>query len=50
VIQATFRIIQATDRALVEQARRLLAQWHYSPALVGECRVRQVVQTPIGGG
>jgi len=50
VIQATFKIIMVSDHTLIDQARGMLSQWHYSPAMIGECRVRQVVQTPIGGG
>ncbi len=50
VMQATFRVMIVNDHTLIDQARRLLGQWRYSPAMIGECRVRQVVQTPIGGG
>ena len=44
----TFRAIKITDTALVLEARRTLVQWRFSPGLLNGCRVRQLVQTPIG--
>jgi hypothetical protein len=44
----TFRALKVADSALVAEARRTFASWRYTPGLLNECRVRQLVQTPIG--
>jgi hypothetical protein len=44
----TFRALKIADSALVGDARRALASWRYSPGLLNGCRVKQVVQTPVG--
>ena len=44
----TFRALRVTDSALVAEARRTFSSWRYAPALLNGCRVRQLVQTPIG--
>ncbi len=50
VLPETFKVIVVTDHDVVESARGELGQWRFSPAMIGDCRVRQLVQTPIGGG
>jgi len=44
----TFRVLKATDSVLVAEARRTFSSWRYAPGLLNGCRVRQLVQTPIG--
>jgi hypothetical protein len=44
----TFRALKVADSALVAEARRTFASWRYTPGRLNGCRVRQVVQTPIG--
>jgi hypothetical protein len=48
VVLDTFKALKSSDNALVQRARESLTQWHYTPARLGGCHVRQVVQTPIG--
>jgi hypothetical protein len=44
----TFRALKVADSALVAEARRIFTSWRYAPGLLNACRVRQLVQTPIG--
>jgi hypothetical protein len=44
----TFRTLKVADSTLVAEARRTLSSWRYTPGLLNGCRVRQLVQTPIG--
>jgi hypothetical protein len=44
----TFRALKVADSALVADARRTFSSWRYAPGLLNGCRVRQLVQTPIG--
>jgi hypothetical protein len=44
----TFRALKIADSALVAEARRTFSSWRYTPGLLHGCRVRQLVQTPIG--
>jgi hypothetical protein len=44
----TFRPLKVTDAVLVEEARRSLSQWRFTPAIRSGCTVRQLIQTPIG--
>ena len=44
----TFKVLKVTDSALVLEARRSLAKWRFTPAVLSGCRVAQLVQTPIG--
>ena len=44
----TFYALKVTDPDLVTEARRSLAQWRFTPAVLGGCNVRQLIQTPIG--
>ncbi len=50
VIPETFKVILMSDRDTIGQSRQLVGKWRYTPGMVGACRVRQVVQTPIGSG
>jgi hypothetical protein len=44
----SFRALRVMDSALVADARRTFSSWRYIPGLLNGCRVRQLVQTPIG--
>jgi hypothetical protein len=48
VVLDTFKALKTSDHALVQRASESLNQWHYTPATLGGCHVRQVIQTPIG--
>lgn len=39
--------LRAADRALMAEALRSLPRWRFTPAVRGECKVRQVIQTAI---
>ena len=45
---STFKVLKASDSTLVVEARRTLGAWRFSPPMLNDCRVRQLVQTPIG--
>jgi hypothetical protein len=47
VIRA-FHALKVTDPDLVTEARRSLAQWRFTPAVLDGCNVRRLIQTPIG--
>jgi hypothetical protein len=47
-VTRTFHALKVTDPDLVTEARRSLAQWRFTPAVLGGCNVRQLIQTPIG--
>ncbi len=44
----TFRALKVSDSAVVMEARLTFTSWRYSPGLLHGCRVRQLVQTPVG--
>ena len=44
----SFRALKVADSALVDEARRTFTAWRYTPGQLNGCRVRQLVQTPIG--
>jgi hypothetical protein len=46
--RSTFKVLKVSDSTIVLEARRSLAQWRFSPATLNGCRVKQLVQTPIG--
>jgi hypothetical protein len=43
----TFKVVRATDSALVKQAELSLRRWHYSPAVATGCKVPQEVVTAV---
>ena len=45
---STFKVLKVSDSAVVTEARRTLAKWRFSPPVLNDCRVKQLVQTPIG--
>ena len=45
---STFKVLKVADSAAVLEARRSVARWRFSPAILDDCRVKQLVQTPIG--
>ena len=47
-IAQTFRALKVTDADVASQARASVATWRFVPATLGDCSVRQLVQTPIG--
>ena len=47
-ITRTFRVLKMTDSTIVAVARASLDKWAYVPAVRDGCRVRQLIQTPIG--
>jgi len=44
---STFKVVRVHDVTLVEDAKRVLRRWHYTPAEVGGRKVSQLVQTAI---
>lgn len=48
VVPGTFKALKTSDMGLIQLARETLQQWHFTPAKVAACPVRQLVQTPIG--
>lgn len=44
---ASFKVLAARDTAMAEAARVMLPRWRFRPAQLGECRVAQLVQTPL---
>ncbi len=47
-VTRTFHALKVSDPDLVAEARRSLAQWRFTPAVLDGCNVRQLIQTPIG--
>ena len=45
---ATFKFLLKRDSASMEAMRRVAATWRFTPSVLNGCRVRQVVQTPVG--
>ena len=43
----TFKVLRMNDESLVADARKVLAQWRFTPAEVGGRKVSQLVQTEI---
>ena len=44
---STLKVLRATDKGLIEEAKRVLTQWRYLPAEVDGRKVAQLVQTAI---
>jgi hypothetical protein len=44
----TFKVLISRDSATIEDAKRLLPAWRFTPSVLNGCRVRQLMQTPIG--
>ena len=44
----SFRVLRSTDSALVVDVRQTFVRWRYSSAMMHGCRVRQLIQTPVG--
>jgi len=44
---STFKVVRVRDVTLVEDAKRVLRRWHYTPAEIGGRKVSQLVQTAI---
>jgi hypothetical protein len=47
-VARSFHPLKVTDTAVVAAARQSLAQWRFTPAVRDGCKVRQLIQTPIG--
>lgn len=47
-VARTFHAIKITDTAIVNEARRSINEWRFTPAVRDGCKVRQLIQTPIG--
>jgi hypothetical protein len=44
---STFKVVRVHDLTMVEDAKRVLRRWHYTPAEIGGRKVSQLVQTAI---
>ena len=44
---ASFKALRASDPTLLAETRAAVERWRYSPARVGKCPVRQLVQTNV---
>jgi hypothetical protein len=44
---STFKVIRASDLALIDDVKRALRRWHYVPAEVDGRKVSQLVQTAV---
>jgi hypothetical protein len=44
---STFKVVRVRDVTLVEDAKRVLRRWHYTPAEIGGRKVSQLVETAI---
>jgi len=44
----TFKFLLRRDSLSVEETRRFAATWRFTPSVLNGCRVRQLVQTPVG--
>ncbi|HTR79246.1 MAG TPA: hypothetical protein VMH39_14095 [Gemmatimonadaceae bacterium] len=47
VMPNTFLALRISDSTLVKDARAAAEGWRYTPAVSGECKVPQLVQTPV---
>lgn len=47
VVPNTFLALIVTDSGLVKQAKSVADTWRFAPAVEGECKVPQLVQTPV---
>ena len=43
----TYKVVRTSDHTLVQETKAVLTKWRYRPALVGHCRVPQLVMTPV---
>lgn len=43
----TFKAINASSDPVVDSVRAVLPRWHFTPAVQGGCKVRQLVQTAV---
>ena len=46
-VPRTFRIVRSPSRAIADRVRDAHLAWRFRPALVGGCKVPQVVQTSV---
>ncbi|MBV9110619.1 MAG: hypothetical protein JO306_14510, partial [Gemmatimonadetes bacterium] len=43
----TFRTVVAPSRAAADSAREAAARWKFTPAMIGSCKVVQLVQLEV---
>lgn len=43
----TYKVVRTQDHSLVQETKAVLGKWRYRPALVGQCRVPQLVMTAV---
>ena len=43
----TFKVIQATNPQLLAETQAIVERWRFTPARLGSCPVRQLVQTGV---
>lgn len=46
----TLHVLLSRNPEVIADVRRTLEQWRYTPARLGRCPVRQLVQTRVGPG
>jgi hypothetical protein len=46
-VPRSFRVLKSPSRAIADRVRDAHVLWRFRPALIGGCKVPQVVQTPV---